>query len=434
MNLGQRLKAIRAEQGLSQEQVAEKLSVTRQTVANWEKGKTIPDIRQAQVLAKLYGVHVTDLLDNTEDEQTSPPSTRQWNLLFESAILLFPFGSLVAYWGLGWLGLILRITGMVMLPPLWVARYKQFGMPREDMRKSLTGWGLILAGNVLSLIGGITELAGFSLCIIGLLMIHGSGIYLERGKRFWLVIFLYLSIPGFISASLLKNSFDELGVVSKAQPFGQSYRIESAVFGDVPDSKPIVSLDHFGTQISINNEILGEMEYRKPLEGQQDTVLGTWHLVPEDNPKLLYKLEVNTEQNVFLSCYEDDHLQWQWLLQRIPGAFFNINSKQGATSWEMPWYQDQSADPASVAYGTMIGTGTAFIRFDAQDITALTVTQEYHHNGEVEVTEYTLTRHEKHDCFYLPEDPMLKYEESEQFILYRFIWEDGAYLFRLNLN
>ena len=50
MEIGQKLKDKRASLGLSQEDLAEKIGVTRQTIANWEKGKTYPD-RQAVLYA-----------------------------------------------------------------------------------------------------------------------------------------------------------------------------------------------------------------------------------------------------------------------------------------------------------------------------------------------------------------------------------------------
>ena len=46
MNLGNNLYQARKKKGLSQEEVAEKLGVTRQTISKWETDETIPDIRQ----------------------------------------------------------------------------------------------------------------------------------------------------------------------------------------------------------------------------------------------------------------------------------------------------------------------------------------------------------------------------------------------------
>ena len=44
MNIGKRLKDARIESGYIQEQVAEQLDVSRQTISSWENGRTFPDI------------------------------------------------------------------------------------------------------------------------------------------------------------------------------------------------------------------------------------------------------------------------------------------------------------------------------------------------------------------------------------------------------
>ncbi len=48
--------------GLSQEEVAEKLGVSRQTISKWETDETLPDIRQAKRLAGLYRLTLDDLI------------------------------------------------------------------------------------------------------------------------------------------------------------------------------------------------------------------------------------------------------------------------------------------------------------------------------------------------------------------------------------
>ena len=48
--------------GLSQEEVAEKVGVSRQAYAKWEKGVTIPDVEKCALLAQIYGVTVDSLL------------------------------------------------------------------------------------------------------------------------------------------------------------------------------------------------------------------------------------------------------------------------------------------------------------------------------------------------------------------------------------
>ena len=63
MNLGNSLFHARKKSGLSQENVAEKLGVSRQTVSKWETNETIPDIRQSKKMAVLYNMSLDELID-----------------------------------------------------------------------------------------------------------------------------------------------------------------------------------------------------------------------------------------------------------------------------------------------------------------------------------------------------------------------------------
>lgn len=63
MNLGNSLFQARKRCGLSQEDVAEKLDVSRQTVSKWETDETIPDIRQSKKMAMLYNMSLDELID-----------------------------------------------------------------------------------------------------------------------------------------------------------------------------------------------------------------------------------------------------------------------------------------------------------------------------------------------------------------------------------
>ena len=63
MSLGSSLYHARKKSGLSQENVAEKLGVSRQTISKWELDETLPDIRQAKRLAVLYHLSLDELID-----------------------------------------------------------------------------------------------------------------------------------------------------------------------------------------------------------------------------------------------------------------------------------------------------------------------------------------------------------------------------------
>ena len=63
MNLGNNLFKARKKAGLSQEIVAEKLGVSRQTISKWETDETVPDIYQSKKLAKLYKLSLDELIE-----------------------------------------------------------------------------------------------------------------------------------------------------------------------------------------------------------------------------------------------------------------------------------------------------------------------------------------------------------------------------------
>ncbi len=63
MDLGNNLFHARKRRGFSQEDVAQSLGVSRQTVSKWETGETVPDIRQSKKMAALYNISLDELID-----------------------------------------------------------------------------------------------------------------------------------------------------------------------------------------------------------------------------------------------------------------------------------------------------------------------------------------------------------------------------------
>ncbi len=64
MTLGEKIKEARKNTGLSQEQLAEKLAVSRSAIAKWESDKGLPDIDNLKALSMLLNVSIDYLLDN----------------------------------------------------------------------------------------------------------------------------------------------------------------------------------------------------------------------------------------------------------------------------------------------------------------------------------------------------------------------------------
>ena len=75
MTFGEKLREARKEAGLSQEQFAEKMSVSRSAIAKWESDRGMPDVNNLRIMAQLLGVSVDYLLD--EDEKLSFNETKE---------------------------------------------------------------------------------------------------------------------------------------------------------------------------------------------------------------------------------------------------------------------------------------------------------------------------------------------------------------------
>lgn len=71
MELSQKLKKLRKEQGLTQLDLSESLSVSRQAISGWEAGTSRPSTENLQFLSKLYNVPMEYLLDDSKDKLPS---------------------------------------------------------------------------------------------------------------------------------------------------------------------------------------------------------------------------------------------------------------------------------------------------------------------------------------------------------------------------
>lgn len=74
MNYGERLKRLREDRKLSQQQLADRLNINRSTYARYELGQTQPDYETLQRLADFYGVSV-DYLFGRENKKNLPELT-----------------------------------------------------------------------------------------------------------------------------------------------------------------------------------------------------------------------------------------------------------------------------------------------------------------------------------------------------------------------
>ena len=124
--LGERLLALRKASGMTQEQLAEKVFVTRQAVSKWERGESVPDLELLVALAEMYGVSLDELVLGTRADEPEPAGleaereeflkTRKKRVFLKA---VFTFVLAVGVWGLI-LGIV-HSAALAAAPDIWIA-------------------------------------------------------------------------------------------------------------------------------------------------------------------------------------------------------------------------------------------------------------------------------------------------------------------------
>ncbi len=130
MEIGNRLKNARKKIGMTQEQVAEKIGVSRQTISNWENNKSYPDIVSVISLSDLYSVSLDELLKEDKrmigflEESTNEVKSREkfsrlvlimsYLVIWVLSIFFFWFGSASGDNGLDAMGYALIVFYFVL--------------------------------------------------------------------------------------------------------------------------------------------------------------------------------------------------------------------------------------------------------------------------------------------------------------------------------
>lgn len=135
MELGNQIKKYRADNNLSQEELAEKIYVTRQTISNWETGKSYPDIHSLLLMSTLFHISLDQLIKGdieTMKEEIKQSELNKFNFygtLYTILLVLMIVSvvPLAIYLGIG--GLL--IWGVIAALALMVA-YKVEAIKKEN--------------------------------------------------------------------------------------------------------------------------------------------------------------------------------------------------------------------------------------------------------------------------------------------------------------
>ena len=86
MNIADRIQDLRKQKGYSQEQLAEKVGVSRQAVSKWESGQSAPDLEKIIAMSDLFEVTTDYLLKGTEP--VAAPNEKNIKTLYQGFVLL----------------------------------------------------------------------------------------------------------------------------------------------------------------------------------------------------------------------------------------------------------------------------------------------------------------------------------------------------------
>ena len=136
---GMRLAALRKERGMSQEDLAEKLQLTRQTISKWELGNSTPDLELLVKLAEVFDVSVDCLLGAKTSEKKSAKETSFLTIFCIFQLTIFVAGvalHISGFWIMVKFGSFSPLMeyaslAMMFLPPLiilgiGIARYRDW--------------------------------------------------------------------------------------------------------------------------------------------------------------------------------------------------------------------------------------------------------------------------------------------------------------------
>ncbi len=96
MELGSRIKQYRAARGWSQDELAEKMYVSRQTISNWENDKSYPDLQSLLLLAGLFGVSLDQLVKGDIETMQKAINKQDIRAVNRNAVWMTVFMALAA--------------------------------------------------------------------------------------------------------------------------------------------------------------------------------------------------------------------------------------------------------------------------------------------------------------------------------------------------
>ena len=95
MKFNENLKYLRKQYGLTQEQLAEQLNVSRQAITKWESGQSLPDIENLKEISYIFSVSIDSLIGDIETKSTSKINKKIDDIGYYIFVLIMIIGLLL---------------------------------------------------------------------------------------------------------------------------------------------------------------------------------------------------------------------------------------------------------------------------------------------------------------------------------------------------
>lgn len=197
MTFSEKFLSFRKKSGLSQEELAEKLGVSRQAVSRWESGAAMPDSPNLLQISNLFGVSADYLLHDEYESDFDIPAAKETkteerknSVFLAAAIILLVFSAVNLFIALDELNVMFLLSGVLYLFAgiIFAAAYfkKENDPPKKAAeKKRISNWCYLIAAvlfwcaaclNFITVITGGIEYAAFS--SVGIInMIAGAGFF-----------------------------------------------------------------------------------------------------------------------------------------------------------------------------------------------------------------------------------------------------------------
>ena len=191
MKINEKIYTLRKKSGWSQDELADKLSVSRQSVSKWETGDSVPEIAKLLALAKIFSVTTDYLLDDSKEEYIPPQEEKSTDTADK-----VPGKTESLFKNYGWiLGVVLLLLGLwrIVSAVSGIATFSQVG-----------AFGVLGGAAFLPFLFSV--LTGIALAVGGIIMIKylrkkdETGKTPKKTKR--LIILLIIGIVLIISAAI----------------------------------------------------------------------------------------------------------------------------------------------------------------------------------------------------------------------------------------